>query len=545
MAATRLAAYRAMWTSLSSFFGRPLTVEEGKALIRERLARREDLFLQMAREHFYAPESPYRALLALARCEYRDLELLVRQQGLESALAALRRDGVYLTFEEFKTGAEVRREGRIFRFTPAQFDNPAVAGVTAIRSGGSRSRGTWTPFNLEFHVAAHAPQLAVVLEAMAPPAAPVITWQLGFPSGAAVGSWFSLAKLRRPPRRWFSLTPIPRGFRGRHRLLFQAARLFARRAGLDLPMPEFAPVEAVGKVLDAIVAAQEEAGSCVVITTPSCAVRLAVEAQRRPLPLPGVLFYVGAEPLTPEKAEQVRRGGARVAARYAALEIGGSGAAPCGDPAGPDDMHFRSDVLALITSPRQFGDVSVNALMLTSLLPNAPKLLLNVELDDFAQVEERRCGCVWDTLGCRTHLMHVRSFTKLTGEGTTVLGSNVTHIIEQVLPAAFGGSAVDYQLVEAQDEDRLTRLYLLISWRVGPLDERAVLRRFLQALEATGGRPLGGRRQIWEQANSIRVLRRDPIPTGAGKLFPFHTLGAPLPLLPRGAESPGEAAHAP
>ncbi|MGH2406005.1 MAG: hypothetical protein ACRDGN_16325, partial [bacterium] len=216
----------------------------------------------------------------------------------------------------------------------------------------------------------------------------------------------------------------------------------------------------------------------------------------------------------------------RVVCHYPAVELGGSAAAPCGDPVEVDDMHFRADVLAMVSSPRHFEETVVNTLMFTSLLPTAPKLLLNVEMDDFAVIAERECGCVWHDLGCRTHLSGVRSFTKLTGEGTTLLGSNCVDILERVLPAAFGGSSVDYQLVEAEDEAHLTRLYLLISPRVKAVDEAAVLRRFGDALEATAARPLGDRRTLWEQAQSIRVVRRDPFTTGIGKLLSFHTLGA-------------------
>ncbi|MGH2670444.1 MAG: hypothetical protein ACRDH5_15240, partial [bacterium] len=254
------------------------------------------------------------------------------------------------------------------------------------------------------------------------------------------------------------------------------------------------------------------------------AVRLSAEARRRGEALRGVQFITNGEPLTPGKAEEVCRAGARVASRYSMNEVGPVGV-PCGVPAEADDMHLLTTTLAMIPSRRQFGDLTADALMLTSLAPTAPKLLLNVEVDDFAKIEQRRCGCLWDELGCRTHLADVRSFTKLTGEGTTLLGSNCVHILERVLPEAFGGSSVDYQLVEAEDEARLTRLYLLISPRVGPVQEAAVLRRFGEALEATASRPMGGKRTIWEQAQTIRVLRRDPIATGMGKLLPFHTLG--------------------
>ena len=522
--------YLAQLRSLDAYFARPLDLAEARALVRTRVQRRDELFLAMAHSAFVRPGSPYRALLDAAGCTLRDLEIMVRQRGVEGTLRALYQAGVYLSFEEYNSG-EVRRGGREIRFTAADLAGPGGPGAMALRTGGTRSGGRWVNLHIDNLAEQSAPQYGIALDMLAGPRAPVFLWQLGFPSGAAIATWFALGRLRRPPTRWFSLNPVPPrlfGRRGHHRLLLYAARRAARRGGVHLPLPEFAPVTDAAKVLEAVMATLQTEGRGVVITTPSCAVRLAVEARRRGGSLRGLGILTGAEPLTNAKAEEIVRAGARVRCHYASMEAGLMGA-PCGNPRDVDDMHFRSDALAMITVPRDLAGVTVETLMLTSLLPTAPRIFWNVEIDDFAQVEERRCGCVWDELGCGPHLLGVRSFTKLTGEGTTVVGSNVVHIVEQVLPQAFGGASTDYQLVEAEDEERLTRLFLLISPSVGPLDEAVVIGRFTEALRATAGTGLGaggGMRQVWEQADSIRILRREPISTSLGKLLPFHTLGA-------------------
>lgn len=521
-----LTSFLRTWRSMAEFFDAPVTSEASLAIIRRHMEQRDALFLAMMRDHAFTRGGPYRSLLDLARCEYRDVEVMVKQRGVEPTLDALRQAGVYLSFEEFKNGAEVRREGRVFRFTSDQFDPPHLSGGIGMRSGGTRSAGTWIFLPIEHLALTHTTQYGLTLEMFAEGQTPILTWQLGFPSGAGQASWFSLAKLRRPSDRWFSLTQVPRGIGGRWQTMFRAAHFLARQSGIPVPSPEYMPVAEVAQVMEAVEGALANAGRCLVITTPSCAVRLAAEAQGRGASLRGVTFLTGGEPLTPDKVNDIRRSDASVVSQYSATEAGGSVAGPCGAPSEPGDMHFRSDALAMITNPRTIGDVSVDAIMLTSLLPTAPKILLNVETDDFGRIEQRACGCLWDQAGCTTHVLHIRSFTKLTGEGTTLLGSNCVHIIEQVLPRAFGGSSVDYQLVEAEDEAHLTRLFLLISPRVGPLDEQRVLRRFTEELQGTAAQPLGGRRQIWEQAGSIRVVRQDPISTRAGKLFPFHTLGA-------------------
>ena len=72
-------------------------------IVRTRLQRRGDDFLAVARRSIYGwPASPYRRLLAHAGCEYGDLERLVRDDGVEGALATLLQHGVFLTVEEFK-----------------------------------------------------------------------------------------------------------------------------------------------------------------------------------------------------------------------------------------------------------------------------------------------------------------------------------------------------------------------------------------------------------------------------------------------------------
>lgn len=528
-AAGALRDFLGLLGSLHGFFAEPLTFEAARAVIRTRVEQRDGLFLAMARTTFLRPGSPYHTLLGLAGCAYRDLELLVGQRGVDSALRALQREGVYLSFEEYAAG-EARRGEHLVRFRSSALDGPMGPGALTARTGGTRSQGRWINFHIDNLADQSAPQFAVALEMFAGRSTPSLVWHLGFPSGAGLAACFALARLHRAPRRWFTLAPMPRavlGPKGHHRLFVQAARLQAARAGIRLPTPEHIPVGQVGRVLDAVRVIRQEDGRCLIYTTPSCAVRLAAEARRCGVSLENVTVLTSAEPLTRTKAEEIRKAGGHAFSFYASAEAGLIGA-PCGHPHSVDDVHLRSDALAMITAERDFYGVPLQTVMLTSLLPSR-RALLNVEIDDFAQVLEQRCGCLWDELGCGPHLMNIRSFTKLTGEGTTLVGSHTVRIIEQVLPQAFGGSSTDYQLVEMEDPDALTGLFLMVSPRVGPVDEPALVHRFTEALRATAGPSLGpggGMRQVWEQAQSIRVLRREPIPTSLGKLLPFRTLGA-------------------
>ncbi|KRT77224.1 MAG: hypothetical protein XU14_C0017G0002 [Armatimonadetes bacterium CSP1-3] len=504
---------------LSVFLAKPLGSDECLELTRHRLQTREPRFLESMRRLVYAiPTSPYMRLLQLAGCEYRDLELMISQRGLERTLEALYQAGVYLSFEELVGTKEVFRGTHAVPFTFRDLDHPLLLGPLHDRSSGSRSRGRPVSISFEDLAERDAPTRFWAMEALGASAMLPIIWRSGFPVGGLL-HWLSLARLRRPPVRWFSTSSPEYAYGGKSRHLIAAARLLARRQGWWLPAPEFITLSQADIVLDAVLEASRRQAGCIVITKPSFAVRLAALARQRGVSLHRVCFETANEPLTPGKAEEIRASGARVGSIYGFHE-GGMVGVPCGHPVEPDDMHFVADCYGLIQRTREYAGVPMRSFMFTTLLASARKILLNVEIDDFGLFEPRRCGCPLDDLGFRYHLANVRSFTKLTGEGVTVVGTNCVHIIEEVLPKTFGGQSIDYQLLEVEDQDHLTRLLLLVSPRLGPLDEQAVRTRFISTLDAQerGGIPL------WRQAETIQVVRQDPVHTAGGKLFPFHTI---------------------
>jgi hypothetical protein len=263
-----------------------------------------------------------------------------------------------------------------------------------------------------------------------------------------------------------------------------------------------------------------------VVTTPSAATRLAMQAELRGTDLQRVALLVGAEPLTPGKNADITRMGARVGVRYNFTEAGAVGC-PCGHPATFDDVHLMMDAFALVRRRREFNGGAADAFVFTSLLPTSPKLLFNAESDDFGDVTERSCGCIWDQLGMRVHISNIRSFSKLTGEGMTLLGTDVVRVIEEVLPQTFGGRSIDYQLVEVEDEQRITRLHLIVNPSVGPVDDARVIETFIEGLRTPGQPRSFFLPPLWEQAGTIKVVRREPIVTAGGKLLPFHTQASP------------------
>jgi hypothetical protein len=134
--------------------------------------------------------------------------------------------------------------------------------------------------------------------------------------------------------------------------------------------------------------------------------------------------------------------------------------------------------------------------------------------------DERPCGCLLGDLGLTTHLEGIRSFEKLSGEGTTFVHTDLLRVLEEVLPARFGGAGDDYQVVETESADGILRLELIVAPRVGPADPSVVREVFLDALGDGSLDRL--RAEIWRRAGTVTVSRRLPHPTRAGKILPFH-----------------------
>ncbi len=117
-------------------------------------------------------------------------------------------------------------------------------------------------------------------------------------------------------------------------------------------------------------------------------------AREEGLDLSGVVFMGGGEPPTPAKVRAICDTGAHYIPSYVTSETGPIGYG-CRLPADENDQHFFRGAFALIPFPREVSGtgLKVDAFHFTTLLPTAPKIMLNVESDDYGAIEKRRCGC--------------------------------------------------------------------------------------------------------------------------------------------------------
>lgn len=509
--------------SLPGHFRLGLTRERAEADIKQRLAERAENFLRLLERGVYGhATSPYLPLLHGAGLRFEDVAAMVRHDGLEAALEVLAKHGVSASFDEFKGRARVAWPGASAALQARDFDNPHLSRYYTGTTGGSSGAGTRVSMELD-HYAAQASHELVATAAFGLLDAPTAAWLSVMPSPACLGVMLRRAPFGRTLTKWFSqVGEAESGATLKDRLISRTILAASRLSGFPFPRPEHVPLDRAIEIARWLRQAADVHGRSVLVTHVSSAVRVAVAAREAGLTLNSVVMWAGSEPPTPAKVEQIRASGAQWIPGYWMIEAGFL-AQGCASPADDTDVHLFSDAFALITRRRQAADnaINVDAFYLTTLLPTAPKLMINVEIDDFGIVERRRCGCPLDALGLDVHLRQIHSLGKLTGEGMTLVGVEAVRILEEVLPARFGGTPLDYQLAEEEASDGLTRVVLMVSPRVGTLDDAAILATFLTAMGETGP---GGRlaRATWAQANSLQVRREAPRPTAQGKLLPLY-----------------------
>ena len=93
-------------------------------------------------------------------------------------------------------------------------------------------------------------------------------------------------------------------------------------------------------------------------------------------------------------------------------------------------------------------------------------ILINAESEDCGTIEPATCDCLFSRVGFTEQICDIGSFGKLTGQGMTLVGTDVVRILEERMPASLGGLPGDYQLVEHEGTAQ-TQLTLRVSPRAG------------------------------------------------------------------------------
>jgi len=510
-------------TRLPQFLRAPITLDYARATVQQRLRSRESSFLSsMRRGVFSRPESPYFKLLTMAGCEYGDLEGVVNHEGLEAALVGLAGSGVWLSFNEFKGNTPIVRGSWRLETNAGNFDNPFLNGQLEARSGGGSHPGTRTAYDLQHIAMGRSLYKALTFDAYGAGQYPVIMWS---PIAPGYGPLEVLAHVKagKPPLRWFTPVSAKQGRATlRDRFINASIPLACRLIRISLPPVTHVAPDGVRQVSLAVEAARDTHRGCIVLTDPSSAVRVCADATSRGADMEGVLFVVGGEPITTYKRAIIRQAGAVCSPLFVFIEGGYVGIACLEDDSG-DEVHLLSDSIALVQHERyvEHARETVDAFLFTTLLPTAPKLLLNVESGDFGVVRKTDCDCYFGRMGFNTGISQIRSFDKLTSAGMNVTASYFLRLVESVLPSTFGGTLLDYQFVEEETGDGIPHITVLVAPEVGDIDERLLIEAVLCELRADGKRG-GFPGEVWSQSDTLRVRRERPSITSRGKLLPLQ-----------------------
>jgi len=486
--------------------------------IRARIVNRAANFLATVRQAVFSnPAHPYLEMFRLAGCHEGDLADSVRRHGLESTLRELRRNGVWLDHDEFKGGRAIVRSGKHIPSTERSFRNPLAQSLLEASSGGSRSKGTWSPRSVgelvmrESHDALRCREFGLAGRAR-------VEVKSILPSTTGLNPCLRAARNGDRVERWF----VPGGSwrsSAHYRVVTYALVLCAKTRGAAVPIPRQLPWNDFSPVAEWVARRRADGVACVVGATASAGVRVARAALDHGFDIRGTQFLLNGEPLTDAKGAVLKSAGCHGSSHYGISEIGGIGSG-CREMINRSCVHLFRDSVAAINYRRRapLADLDVNAILLTTLLPSAPHVFINVDMQDCGVVDGAACNCAYTQAGLTEQISEIYSYGKLTGLGMTLLGTDLARVIEEVLPGRLGGGPGDCQLVQC-DSGADTVLSLRVSPRL-KLDPKRARECFLEELRGVYGGSLAAR--TWTHAGAIEVVIAEPLNTLSGKVLPLH-----------------------
>jgi hypothetical protein len=493
----------------------PLSFDQTSKALTQGIEDRVQNFLRLCEaEVFSKPNGVYGKLFSYAGISKERFASMAMDLGLEPALQALARKGVFLDIDEFKGRKQVVRGNLHMTVDASALDRAGIASIPFLSSGSS-GKSLRTPIGVPgFRLLASC--LPLVLRFLDCEQLPVVLYY-PMPSGSGFMHLIAFSMIGRPPLAWFAQwmqSPLWRHVSG-----IKLAGLIAgcRLAGISLPAPRLADIKQPTAMASWL---QKHCPQGAVIPSfTGSAIHLVQAAKMNTIRLPPLVFLLGGEPLTDRKRSIIEQEGHRVFPWYSSVETGRL-AMGCLAPRHADDMHLLEDRVACVIRPRAVDALGENrpALLFTSLHPDTYKFLLNVETGDQAAIQSDPCHCPWEEMGFHRRVSNVRSYEKLTLEGMSLVADFLAELVEEGIPSRCGGTPADYQFTEEENDDGVTRLVLSVNPAI-PMDSDSirdvVLELFDKKFEIAG--------TLLLHAASISVRREMPALTGSGKMLSVRT----------------------
>jgi hypothetical protein len=490
-------------------------------VIRRQLQNRTSLFLDITRRIIFAnPQNPFFEMFRQAGCTLADLEQSVERNGLENTLAILHRQGVYVTHDEFRGKTPIIRSGRSIPAGTASFINPLVTGRIVSTSSGSRGKHLRSPLSTQLRLYREA-QTGLRLKELGLEGRRHVEVKPILPSMTGLGSCLWAKRLGRRVDRWFTVGGDLQ-HSGHYRWATHFMVLASNAMGGGVPLPTYLPPNNFSPVAEWIARLRRQGVSCFVSAFTSPAVRIAAAAMEKGWDISGTAFLAAGEALTDAKRMVIEKAGAQAFNSYPISEMGLMGHA-CRQMKTGNRVHLFKDSLAVISYKRKapLTDVEIDSFLCTTLLPFSSYVLINAEAEDCGTIETATCDCLFSRVGFTEQICDIGSFGKLTGQGMTLVGTDVVRILEERLPASLGGLPGDYQLVEHEGAAQ-TQLTLRVSPRAGVLSSERIRECFLKEIQNCYGGSLAAR--MWDHAEGVNVVIDEPFSTNTGKILPLHLL---------------------
>lgn len=513
--------YSQLAKSITKWIKSPV-VSDPTIAIQANVSLRHENFLRLLQAAILAnPKHPIKKLLAWAGIGYEDIEKHLNQNGLEDTLLMLYRQGVYLTHDEFKGKQEVCRGSLKMQIASSDLANPLYQAIMEASSSGSSGNPTVTRRSLEYQTYRELQESVFLSELEVKERDQLLTTSV-LPATGGFNRLITHARRGALVKGWMPIRPVMH-----YRVLTAMYLLELRLMGIPAPFPRYLPEDDYTPIAKWISERKKQGRNVLVTGNVSPAVRVVDAANKLGIDISGTRFVVGGESISPAKVEIVEKAGAIINARYTISEFGPVGFG-CKQMRG-NCVHVSRDSLAVISRKRvaPLTDTEVESLLFTTLLPFAPTVAINLEMDDAGEVGPATCGCGLTQLGFTQQINHIFSYGKLTGYGTSLMAGDVLRILESLLPNRFGGVPSDYQLIEIE-QGKQTAIELRVHPRLGVTSESDVRDYFMKELKRIWSGSTTGR--TWTQSGSFRVSMKAPIQTNGKKIHPLHLLGNSKPV---------------
>ena len=276
---------RFVW-DVQRFLRKRTPLSTARATVQHRVQHRAENLLAVLRQAIYGqPNSPHLSLLRRVGCEYGDVERLVAAEGVEGALLALYRQGVYLTVEEYKGKRPVTRGSTTFDVRPTLLWNRVPGHSATLQTGGTRSGGIAVPLDLA------AAEQQSSSHALFYEARNALHWSHGYwrvPGAASMIYLLQSCLFGVRAKRWFSpVDPASPALHPRYQWSARAMRAGSLLAGRPLPLPEFAPMSAPRPIVDWLAGELRAGRTPNLVAYPSMAVRVCEVAAEAGIDLGG------------------------------------------------------------------------------------------------------------------------------------------------------------------------------------------------------------------------------------------------------------------